>query len=306
MPESLSTQHLGRRTHPGVAVDATATLVLVHHCLNIEARIVDLSLDGCLLQAVRVFHVPASARVEVRFAVQGLPFRLGGVAQWTDGKHLVDVQFAEMSSRRRDELAELLAELQADQEAAKSVPAADKLPEATQIERPANDKSSVAKRAEEPLNGPRGPEMKPEMKPETKPVAANAVASAPAAQPPMRERRTQARHSVDTKATILLVDVGSKETGRIVDVSLNGCRIHTDQRFPVGIYRRVEVEFVLDGLPFRLGGVTQSLHDKHTVGIRLLDLSERKREQLMQVIEEIDDRRRQKNPHGEEQNCAAS
>ena len=306
MPESLSIQHPGRRTHPRYAVDAGATLVLLNHGSSVETSIVDLSLGGCLLRAARAVHVPASARVEVRFAVHGLPFRLGGVAQWTDGKKMVGVQFAEMSSRRRDELAELLAELQADREAAESVPAADKLPETLQIERPANDKSPVAKRAEEPLNGPRGPEMKPEMKPETKPVAANAVASAPAAQPSMRERRTQARHSVDTKATILLVDVGSKETGRIVDVSLNGCRIHTDQRFPVGIYRRVEVEFVLDGLPFRLGGVTQSLHDKHTVGIRLLDLSERKREQLMQVIEEIDDMRWEKNPRGEESKRAAS
>src|ERR1035437_7189243 len=229
MPESLSTQHPGRRTHPRYAVDAGATLVLRNDGSSVETSIVYLSVGGCLLRAARAVHVPASARVEVRFAVHGLPFRLGGVAQWTDGKKMVGVQFAEMSSRRRDELAELLAELQADQEAAESVPAADKLPETLQIERPANDKSSVAKRAEEPLNGPRGAEMKPE----TKPVAANAVASAPAAQPSMRERRTQARHSVDTKATILLVDVGSKETGRIVDVSLKGCRIHTDQRFPV-------------------------------------------------------------------------
>lgn len=303
-PESLLTEH-PRRTHPGVAVDATATLVLVHHCLSIEARIVDLSLEGCLLRAVKVYHVPASALVEVRFAVQGLPFRLGGVAQWTDGKHVVEICFAEMSSRRRDELAELLAELQADEEAAEPAPAAadklpetDKLTERAQVERPANEKSWVAKREEEPLNGPRGSEMKP--------AAAQAVVSAPAAQPSIRERRTQPRHSVDTKAMIFLVDVGSRETGRIVDVSLNGCRIHTDQRFPVGIYRRVEVEFVLDGLPFRLGGVTQSLHDKHTVGIRLLDLSERKREQLMQVIEEINDMRQEKNPRGEEPDRAGS
>ena len=77
--------------------------------------------------------------------------------------------------------------------------------------------------------------------------------------------------------------------GRIVDVSLGGCRIRTDERFPVGIYRRVETEFTFDGLPFRLGGVVQSLHDKFTVGIRFLDMSERKRSQLMELIEEIDE-----------------
>jgi hypothetical protein len=103
-----------------------------------------------------------------------------------------------------------------------------------------------------------------------------------------RERRTQSRHSVDSTASIFLVDVASKSAGRIVDVSLGGCRIRTDERFRVGIYRRVEVEFVLDGLPFRLGGVTQSLHDRIMVGVRFLNLSDRKREQLQMLVEEID------------------
>ncbi len=42
-------------------------------------------------------------------------------------------------------------------------------------------------------------------------------------------------------------------------------------------------------MPFRLGGVTQALHDARTVGIRFLDMSERKKEQLVQLIEEIDE-----------------
>jgi hypothetical protein len=57
----------------------------------------------------------------------------------------------------------------------------------------------------------------------------------------------------------------------------------------LGIFRRVETEFCFEGLPFRLGGVTQALYDARTVGIRFLDMSERKREQLMQLIEEIDE-----------------
>jgi hypothetical protein len=47
------------------------------------------------------------------------------------------------------------------------------------------------------------------------------------------------------------------------------------------------VEFVLDGLPFRLPGVVQSLHDKFTTGIRFVNLSERKQEQLMVLMQEI-------------------
>jgi hypothetical protein len=72
-------------------------------------------------------------------------------------------------------------------------------------------------------------------------------------------------------------------------LSLGGCRIRTDERFPVGIYTRVETDFFLEGLPFRLGGVVQAIQGKDLVGIRFLDMSERKKDQLKQLIAEIDE-----------------
>ena len=44
------------------------------------------------------------------------------------------------------------------------------------------------------------------------------------------------------------------------------------------------------GISFRLGGVIQAVHDRDrfNVGIRFLEMSERKREQLAQLIEEIE------------------
>jgi hypothetical protein len=59
----------------------------------------------------------------------------------------------------------------------------------------------------------------------------------------------------------------------------------------VGIYTRVETEFRLQGLPFRLGGVTQAIHNRFTVGIRFLDLSERKKQQVLDLIDEIEQMR---------------
>jgi hypothetical protein len=102
------------------------------------------------------------------------------------------------------------------------------------------------------------------------------------------DRRSQPRYAVDEAATLHFIDVGAQISGRILDLSMSGCRIRTDQRFPVGIYRRVETEFNLDGLPFRLGGVVQSIHDKFTVGIRFLDVSPRKRDQLAALMDEIE------------------
>jgi hypothetical protein len=105
---------------------------------------------------------------------------------------------------------------------------------------------------------------------------------------------------VDSEASVFLVDLRTRIKGRIVDVSLSGCRIRSQERFPVGIYRRVEVEFALDGLPFRLAGVVQSLHDRYTIGIRLLDLSERKRAQLVALMEELDAAQRLESGENEE------
>lgn len=101
------------------------------------------------------------------------------------------------------------------------------------------------------------------------------------------EKRRHQRYSVDTSATIHLINIGVRLKGRIVDLSPGGCRIRTDERFSVGIYVRSEVDFHLDGMPFRLLGVTQAMHDKFTVGIRFLEMSARKHEQLMQLIQEL-------------------
>lgn len=100
-------------------------------------------------------------------------------------------------------------------------------------------------------------------------------------------QRKEARQTIDSSAVIHLIDLAAVVRGRIVDVSLGGCCIRTDQRFPLGIFRRVEAEFRVEGLPFRLGGVTQALYDRCTVGIRFLDVSPRKQAQLVQLIDEI-------------------
>jgi PilZ domain len=101
------------------------------------------------------------------------------------------------------------------------------------------------------------------------------------------DRRVQARYKVDEAATLSLVNSGSRMHSRILDLSLSGCRLHTHERFPLGIYTRVEAEFRVAGIPFRLGGVVQTIHGKHEIGVRFLDVSERKRQQVMELIEEI-------------------
>lgn len=107
------------------------------------------------------------------------------------------------------------------------------------------------------------------------------------AKPSVRERRIQPREAVDAAAFIFVVKGGSRLEGRVVDLSMSGCCIHLLEPFPLGIYTRAEVEFRMEGLPFRLGGVIQAIHNKRTVGIRFIDFSDRKRQQVTELMAEI-------------------
>jgi hypothetical protein len=287
-----------RRSQPRYAVDAEATLVIVNHGATIRGRIYEISLDGCRIRADRHYSTATPAGIEVMFKINGIAFRLGGTMQWASGQQTAGIQFGAMAPRRRDAVVDLLAELEAEEQA--KAAKADAEPSSAGVEAtnpPVVEASESRKR--EPA------------KPEPQSIAdssknltaakANAEPAAKISRPPAtgRERRQQTRHAVDTRATVFFIDVRAQITGRILDLSMSGGRIRTDERFPVGIYRRVETEFNLDGLPFRLGGVVQSIHDKFTVGIRFLDLSPRKRDQLMQLMDEIEEMRQTPKAHPE-------
>jgi len=322
-----------RRIMPRCALDEEAALLLVGRGARLQCRIVELSMTGCRMSTRERLPSAGELRVEASFRARGIAFRFGGVIEWMDGSGLIGIRFVELIPRRRDELIEVLRELEAEiaakaeQEAAEKRAAeeqarelAEKLAAAPASEIPflerlwATPVEVQPKR--EPAPAAEHQPAKPAAEIASPPTARSApppiVDAAPQtfssqptqgqkqwaepssqrpARPAKRERRVQSRHEVDTTADILLINVGSRLSGRIQDLSIGGCRVRTDERFPVGIYTRVETEFRLEGLPFRLGGVIQAVHDRdrRLVGIRFLDTSTRKREQLEQLIEEIEE-----------------
>lgn len=294
------------RAHPRYDVDEVSTLLLVSHGLSLQSHILDLSLEGCRLCLLEPYTVAAGTRVEVAFRVNGIAFRFVGVIQWVDQNHLVGIHFVDILARRNELLAEVVCEMQRMAEARE----AEELAAKELAERAAAECDTGRDSINEAENEPRNREQQP---PEMlvppgvgdlaervasewaeiqqiarKAKAANEKAMQLHLHPTDKhDRRTQARHHVDTTATILLVKGGSKLRGHILDLSMSGCRIRSDERFPVGIYTRVEAEFRIEGLPFLLAGVVQAIHDSHNIGIRFLDMSPRKLEQVEQLIAEI-------------------
>jgi c-di-GMP-binding flagellar brake protein YcgR len=312
-----------RRIMPRCGVDEEAVVLLVERNARLKCRIVELSVSGCRISTRERLPSGSHVRVEVSFKIRGIAFRFGGVTEWANGASLIGVQFVGMIPRRMDELMEVLCELQtaidakAEKEASKAKAEQERAAACVQA---ATIQSEALTQLVEPISTPPEIELKkPELRPVFDPdpvtpisesilLAGSSFADSEPLPPPAlqeavkppavrgkRERRTQSRHEVDTSAVILLINVGSQLTGRIVDMSAGGCRIRTDERFPVGIYTRVETEFRLEGLPIRLGGVIQAIQDRERflVGIRFLDMSARKREQVEQLMQEIEESERE-------------
>ncbi|MGP8269874.1 MAG: PilZ domain-containing protein [Terracidiphilus sp.] len=317
--ECLTGLDAERRAMPRCVVNEEAVLLLVGHGGWVRCRIVELSLAGCRISTMERL-AGSGQRVEAVFKLRGVAFRFIGVAEWTDGQNLVGIRFVDMPTRRRNELVEVLCEVEAEEAGRLEKIAAaeladekrDAAEEADQEQFAAEIRLAAERRVKNVAQ--EQAEWKVELKTVGRTRQSNEVHAAatrsdvepqqaalefsgqpPAlsARPLKRERRQQARHVVDTSAVILLINVGSLLKGRIVDLSLSGCRVRADEKLPVGIYTRVETEFRLGGLPFRLGGVIQAVQDRdrRNVGIRFLDVSARKREQLEQLIEEIEELR---------------
>ncbi len=269
-------------------------MLLVNHGMPVKGRVVDMSIEGCRVRASEPFAAKAGRTVEISFKVKGFAFRFCGVVRWSDGHQIAGIHFENMIPRRKVELLEVIdeiAETATRARAAIEFAAEHRVPPPI----PSEPKIVEAKPARPETAKPPAPpavekatELPAQIHSAGSDTPAKSEPSAPR-QNKASDRRGQARHEVDTTATIFLVKVASALRGRIIDLSIGGCRIRTDEKFPVGIYTRVEIEFYLQGLPFRLGGVIQAIHNRNTVGIRLLDLSERKRQQVLDLIDEIEE-----------------
>lgn len=356
--QSPTSQQSERRRAIRHAVDEACVLVLLRQGGSLPCNLLNLSLDGCMIRTRERFGAGIKVRVEMSFKVNGVAFRFNGVICWTDGRNLAGIAFVDVLPRRREALAEVLAEVEAavaaravtdGRESPQPDPAAQALAVREKApEQPASQhtKSEFAKpESVKPEPARQEPERQELAKQEAarreaaaelerqqaeeraaervlaewtaqeqakreaaqwraqRPVGQPAAATrlepaktfdAPPAEPAAlrlvpRERRAQQRHTVDTTVVIHMVRAGAHLQGRILDLSTGGCRIRTAEPFPVGIYTRVETDFHVAGLPFRLAGVVQAIHDRgrFLVGIRFLDMSPRKREQLEQLIAEL-------------------
>jgi hypothetical protein len=124
--EGLAAQGRERRMMPRCALDEDAVLLLVGRGDRMQCRIIELSLSGCRMSTRERLPAGSGTRVEATFKVQGIAFRFGGAIEWADNKNLVGIRFVDLPPRRRDELIEVLRELEEETAAKREKEAAEK------------------------------------------------------------------------------------------------------------------------------------------------------------------------------------
>jgi hypothetical protein len=229
-------------------------------------------LTGCCLKLQEDFKAGALAHVKVNVPIDGMVLSIWGITQWVRRERTLGIQFIHPTGRSKNQLAGLLTCL-LDRSASEVV------------------KAALAAQAESLIISLEHTEPVGE-KPATVPAPAHQAAGQPGVAAP---RRTSLRdtHKVqdlspeDSRAVLHLVTGDLQLGGHILDLSSSGCIVRVNQPYAGNIMVRVEVDFEIRGLHFRLPGVTEAFHDKHTVEVRFLDVSPRKKEDLDQVIREM-------------------
>jgi hypothetical protein len=241
---------------------------------RMSCNLVNLSLTGCCVKTGEDFKAGALAQVKVTVPIDGMVLSIGGVTEWVKGTRTLGIHFIHPTGGSKNQLAGLLTCL-LDRSSSEVVRAAI-----------AADAESLTISLDGALPCAAGSA-----------TALTVANDAPqAAVIPTRIPLLTDMHTVqdpgekESPAVLHLVAGEMQLGGHILGLSSSGCIVWVHHPYPGNIRVRVEVDFQVRGLHFRMPGVTEAFHDKHTVEIRFINVSPRKKEGLDQVVQEMFER----------------
>jgi c-di-GMP-binding flagellar brake protein YcgR len=100
-----------RRRHARLECSGSARVYLLDEGLELPGKIMDLSLEGCLVVLQKPMALREDAVVEINFSVKQLPFRVRAQVKVRRSQTTVGFQFLKISLRGRRQLGELIEEL---------------------------------------------------------------------------------------------------------------------------------------------------------------------------------------------------
>ena len=101
------------------------------------------------------------------------------------------------------------------------------------------------------------------------------------------ERRRHPRFQVEVGVRLTLVDRANRIECSMLDLSLGGCRLYFESPHVLPKGARIELQFIGDGLPFRLPAVVQAVHHVQALGVRFSNAPRRMQERLEWLVDEL-------------------
>jgi len=104
------------------------------------------------------------------------------------------------------------------------------------------------------------------------------------------ERRIDPRFELESDAALYLLDTGHVIHCALLEISRSGCRLFSETPFELDADERVEVEFIGNGIPYRIAAMIRPKIDEHLTGLQFTDLTPRRRVQLDDLVGELRDK----------------
>ena len=226
-------------------------------------QIKDISLHGCRAYTAKRFRAGALASVEMALTYDGKKFHFYGSTEWTKSDQLIGLRFLHPSSTTRIELNQLLAMVIAKQAVEESVSNAP----APLVSKTTVSVSPVRLRPEDSLASK---------------LTIGFVRT-------IHEGACRAMSPVESSwmAELLFIDSSTRQTTRVVDLSLRGCCVQSDTPFTDDCDSRAQIVFQINDHRFMLGGISIALDDPCTLGLKFVDVSDRRQEFLNKLIQEL-------------------
>jgi hypothetical protein len=102
-----------------------------------------------------------------------------------------------------------------------------------------------------------------------------------------RERRVHHRYEIDAEAKLSVVNSDRTIACTVLELSLSGCRVHSENTNGIARNTQVEVQFVNCGLPLRIAANVQVKTGEHLIGLKFLNMSSRMKDRLNNLIWEV-------------------
>ncbi len=88
-------------------------------------------------------------------------------------------------------------------------------------------------------------------------------------------------------ADLRVLPNGAKETGSLVNLSKRGCCFLADEALRGSEGATIEMHLKVRGIDLRVAGIIRHVHKWRRAGIEFVELSERKREQIEELMGEL-------------------